>query len=448
MIAGRYDVLLAALLGLATTSSSMIGAALGLHLRLSKRLLASTLAFAAGSLMAALAIELAFKSADNLHHQGFAPRVAWAFVSGGFALGAVIYYTASLALEMRGGAVRYQTRFLEYTRERKQRDTRRMIELLSQCDLLRHLPPEEIEGILPCVSSRELAAGQVLFRAGDPGDALYIVAEGEVAVLGPAPAGKGGDADATLPMIAALRQGQAFGEMALLSGGARTATIRAVTDSILLRIAKEDFERLVAGDPQIAAAVERLSHGRAISNLSVGSGDPATWARMASLSLDHVTRSEASRLLREAGKDSGLAIVFGNILDTIPGCLVIGAKFDGFANLSLTLMLGMFIGGIPEAAASAVMLRKAGYRQNTIFGLWAIVLVAGLIAAAAGRMFIGSSDSLTAIFCQAIAGGAVLALITHAMIPEALHEGGSQIVLPTVAGFLSSLYLSLVQVTG
>ena len=309
MIAGRYDVLLAALLGLATTSSSMIGAALGLRLQLSKRLLASTLAFAAGSLMAALAIELAFKSADSLHHQGFAPRVAWAFVSGGFALGAVIYYTASLALEMRGGAVRYQTRFLEYARERKQRDTRMMIALLSQCDLLRHLPPEEIEGILPCVSSRELAAGQVLFRAGDPGDALYIVAEGEVAVLGPAPAGKGGDADATLPTIAALRQGQAFGEMALLSGGARTATIRAVTDTILLRIAKEDFERLVVGDPQIAAAVERLSHGRAISNLSVGSGDPATWARMASLSLDHVTRSEASRLLREAGKDSGLAIV-------------------------------------------------------------------------------------------------------------------------------------------
>jgi hypothetical protein len=33
------------------------------------------------------------------------------------------------------------------------------------------------------------------------------------------------------------------------------------------------------------------------------------------------------------------------------------------------------------------------------------------------------------------------------MIPEALHEGGSQIVLPTVAGFLFSLYLSLVQVT-
>ena len=57
-----------------------------------------------------------------------------------------------------------------------------------------------------------------------------------------------------------------------------------------------------------------------------------------------------------------MAIVLGNILDTIPGCLVIGAKFTSFGNLSLTLMFGMFLGGIPEAAASASMLTKAGYR--------------------------------------------------------------------------------------
>ena len=52
--------------------------------------------------------------------------------------------------------------------------------------------------------------------------------------------------------------------------------------------------------------------------------------------------------------------MFGNILDTIPGCLVIGAKFTAFGNLSLTLMLGMFLGGIPEAAASASMLTRSG----------------------------------------------------------------------------------------
>jgi hypothetical protein len=78
-----------------------------------------------------------------------------------------------------------------------------------------------------------------------------------------------------------------------------------------------------------------------------------------------------------------------------------------------------------------------------IFGLWSTVLLAGVLAAAAGKIFIGSPHSLVAIFSQAIAGGAVLALIAHAMIPEAIHEGGSLVVLPIVAGFLFALYLSL-----
>src|SRR5580700_1731587 len=125
-----HNVALAAVVGLATTSSSMIGAALGFHPRFSKRVLAATLAFAAGALIAALAIELAFESAENLHEHGFERRLAWLFVAGGFVLGAIIYYTASLALETHGGAVRYPTRFLEYARERKQRDTRHLIELL------------------------------------------------------------------------------------------------------------------------------------------------------------------------------------------------------------------------------------------------------------------------------------------------------------------------------
>src|SRR6266850_3533158 len=81
--------------------------------------------------------------------------------------------------------------------------------------------------------------------------------------------------------------------------------------------------------------------------------------------------------------------------------------------------------------------------QKKIFGLWSSVLVAGVLAAALGKAFISSSESLVAIFCEALAGGAVLALVAHAMIPEALHEGGSLIVLPTVAGFLFALYLSL-----
>lgn len=430
---------MASLLGLGTTSSALLGAAIGLYAPFSKRPLACLLAFAAGSLISALAIELAYEGARSLHQQGYNASAAWAFVSTGFAAGAIVYYSASLFLEHKGAAVRYVTQFREYALARKQADASERIKLLAMCDLMRHLPPEQIEQILPCITDRHLKAGEILVKAGDPGDALYIVARGKVEVLANGSRGAEGSGDA----IAQLGKAHAFGEMSLLSGGPRTATIRAAEDTDLMRIAKDDFDRLIASDTQLASAVKQISHQRAISNLSAGGTDAGLWAKVASRSLDHLDRHEAGRMLSETAKGAGIAIVFGNILDTIPGCLVIGAKFTAFGNLSLTLMLGMFLGGIPEAAASASMLTKAGYRPATIFGLWSTVLIAGVVAAAFGKAFIGSSDALTAIFAQALAGGAVLALVAHAMIPVALEEGGSLVVLPTVAGFLFALYLAL-----
>src|SRR5258707_2261311 len=106
-----YQLAMASLLGLGTTSSSMLGAAIGLYVPFSKRPLACLLAFAAGALISALAIELAYEGAQSLYHHGYEAHTAWAFVSAGFAAGAIIYYSASLFLEKKGAAVRYVTQF-------------------------------------------------------------------------------------------------------------------------------------------------------------------------------------------------------------------------------------------------------------------------------------------------------------------------------------------------
>jgi zinc transporter ZupT len=440
---GLREIVIVSMLGLLTTSSSMVGAALGLYVPLSKRVLACVLAFAAGALISALAIELAFEGAQELHRQGFNANASTAFIGCGFALGSVIYFFTSLFLDQKGAAIRYPTRFREYALGQKQKDAREKILLLSKCDLLRHLPPEEIERILPWVRNRHLDDGEILFRAGDAGDALYIVARGKVDVLSGA-ADENRNGHVAGEKLADLGEGQAFGEMALLSGEPRTATIQSAAQTELLEIGREDFRRLLMKDHQLATAVERLSHERAIKNLSSGAANPSRWAKVASGNLDHLSRSEADKMLVEAGQGAGMAIVLGNILDTIPGCLVIGAKFAGLATLSITLIMGMFIGGIPEAAASASMLKRAGYRPFTIFALWSAVLVAGVVAAATGKIFVGSGSHV-AIFSQAVAGGAVLAVVAHAMIPESIHEGGSLVVLPTVAGFLFALWLALGQ---
>jgi hypothetical protein len=84
--------------------------------------------------------------------------------------------------------------------------------------------------------------------------------------------------------------------------------------------------------------------------------------------------------------------VLGNILDTIPGYLVIGARFADFESLSMTLILG----GIPEAAASITVLRRAGFSNHAIFLLRSTVLAAGVTATVADKMFISISGATAA----------------------------------------------------
>ena len=431
---GTTSVGLTALVGLFTTSAVMVGTTVGLYGNLSKKMLAGILAFAAGVLISSLGLELAFEGARELHQRGFAVWLAWAFISGGFGTGAIIYYAASRFLDRHGAAVRSPARFREYVLERQQQH----VGLLSKCELLRHLPAEGIQEILGHVHLRHVHAGEILFRAGDPGDALYIVARGRVEVLR-SPQG----ATSSERAIAVLGEGKTFGEMALLSGEPRTATVRAVTDADLLQIGKEDLDRLLARDRELAGGLRRLSHERALSNLTANASDPGLWKRIATSSLDHPNKRESDEILSKAGHGAGLAIVLGDLLDTIPGLLVVGAKFTSLATLSVPVMLGIFISGIPESAASAALLRRAGFRPWAIYGFWSITLVAGTLAAVGGRLFIGTSDSLAAVFAEAMAGGSLLALVSHAMIPEALQQGGSLIVLPTVAGFLAALYLIL-----
>jgi hypothetical protein len=138
MSAPLYELGAAALLGLGTTSSSIVGAVLGLYVRFSRRILACILAFAAGALISALAIELGYEGAQVLHHSGLTSLAAWAFISVGFAAGAMIYYVTSLFLEGKGAAVRYATQFREYALMRKRDSAQERIQLLAKCDQLRH----------------------------------------------------------------------------------------------------------------------------------------------------------------------------------------------------------------------------------------------------------------------------------------------------------------------
>ena len=431
-----YELLAVGLIGFVTTASVLVGAYIGLFFKLPEKLLSTILAFAAGSLIAALAIELSFEGAIALEHHGFSLRASWLYMAGGFASGAIMYYVASIFLDSHGAALRFPHKLLEYTKLTTPKPIDEKIGMLAKCSLLKNLNSTALQHLLAHVRTRSLEAGTIVFNAGDPGDALYIVADGDVAVL-----------DSRGQTLAMIGAGDVFGEMALLDGTTRKATVKTMTTSTLLEIDKPGFELLAATDPALKQQVHQLAQKRSLANLkdSESEADHSLWARMYRNSLSHLGMhaDQGDNHQISQGKGVGLAIVFGNLLDTIPGCLVIGAKFVGFESMSATLMVGMFLGGIPESAASATLLRRAGYSAGRVYLMWSTVIIAGIISAILGKMFISDTESVFAVVMQAVAAGAILAMVSHAMIPEAFHKGGSASVMPVVLGFLFALYLSL-----
>ncbi|MBU6373258.1 MAG: Crp/Fnr family transcriptional regulator [Alphaproteobacteria bacterium] len=96
-----------------------------------------------------------------------------------------------------------------------------------------------------------LQPGAALFFKGDPGDALYVVVEGEIEISTAA-------ADGRMVRIAALGAGAVIGEMAVLDGGGRSADATATRRSRLMRIGRDSVLEALKGEPDalLALAVE------------------------------------------------------------------------------------------------------------------------------------------------------------------------------------------------
>jgi small-conductance mechanosensitive channel/CRP-like cAMP-binding protein len=116
--------------------------------------------------------------------------------------------------------------------------------LLNQVDLFRGFDAMERAGLAATMRPRELAAGQAVMRQGDPGDFLCVLAEGilDVELL----------RETGAPLRDRLAPGEVFGEVSLLTGQPRTATITAAFDSLVYEIHREDLDPILRRRPQIA----------------------------------------------------------------------------------------------------------------------------------------------------------------------------------------------------
>lgn len=123
--------------------------------------------------------------------------------------------------------------------------------------------------ILQSVRENRFAGGETVFSEGDSGDSLHIIVSGVIKVIKYGREGK-------TKTLAILRERDSFGEMALLTKEARSATIEALEDTVTLSISRADFENLVMSEPSISLQIiktlsERLAKAdRDIKILALG----------------------------------------------------------------------------------------------------------------------------------------------------------------------------------
>ena len=100
---------------------------------------------------------------------------------------------------------------------------------LKNVPLFSKLPPEELGHLAGIAEEIVYPEGEVIIREGDHGEEMFLIVEGEVEIT------RGSES------LAVLRSQDYFGEMSILDGEPRSATITAKADCLLLRIRQSDF---------------------------------------------------------------------------------------------------------------------------------------------------------------------------------------------------------------
>ncbi|MBN2087451.1 cyclic nucleotide-binding domain-containing protein [Candidatus Peregrinibacteria bacterium] len=118
-----------------------------------------------------------------------------------------------------------------------------MEEILKKIPFFADLSDSDLQAVISKIQMQYFAADHEIFQKGDPGDIMYIIKRGQVQVI------------RDNAILAVLKDGQFFGEMALVSDEPRNATVKTVTDVEALILKKDDFKNLLETNPSIASIV-------------------------------------------------------------------------------------------------------------------------------------------------------------------------------------------------
>ncbi|GGF09391.1 cyclic nucleotide-binding protein [Aliidongia dinghuensis] len=130
-----------------------------------------------------------------------------------------------------------------FSNELRRRDFLRNWDLVAQVPFLHDVGPGAIADLANMLRPREVPARTVLARRGQPGDCMYFIVQGEVEA-------------AVKPKPQIMGPGEFFGEIALLTGGPRTATVVTLSQCQLLALDIADFRAIAASRPELLAVIQ------------------------------------------------------------------------------------------------------------------------------------------------------------------------------------------------
>jgi CRP/FNR family transcriptional regulator/CRP/FNR family cyclic AMP-dependent transcriptional regulator len=125
---------------------------------------------------------------------------------------------------------------------------RPLVASLARIPFFAGLDSDALERLAAGTRTRRFRRGEVIFHAGDPGDALFIIVTGEVKISVPSESGEEA-------ILTTLHEGDVFGELALLDGAPRSASAAALVPTETVVLPRERFRELVATEPAIRDAL-------------------------------------------------------------------------------------------------------------------------------------------------------------------------------------------------
>jgi CRP-like cAMP-binding protein len=204
-------------------------------------------------------------------------------------------------------------------------DIQSMSDALAGVPLFAGLDSDGLSNLVKGMRVRRFRRGETVFHVGDPGDALFVVMLGSIKIT--LPADTGDEA-----ILATLRPGDFFGELALLDGAPRSATAVAIEPTETYILARDRFRELITTEPvmreallaTLAAEVRRLTH------------------HVEELHFLDITGRLASRLTRLAAEAGSTRLADGTI--RLAGPLTQGdlAAMIGCTRQSVNKLLGLF----------------------------------------------------------------------------------------------------------